>query len=85
MTFAFLVLTCKSVLFLPDLVLRAPFWLFMVTPRTTWSSSPNPSLSMQDEVRRGRTCSQNKKRKYHVICRNKNYVYKLKSTQGRTY
>ena len=54
--FTFLVLTCKSVPFLPHLVLKAPYGLFMVTPRTTWSFSPDKGLSKQDGVIRGRTC-----------------------------
>ena len=68
MIFAILVLTCKSALFLPHLVLRATNWLFMVTPRTTWSFSTNTALSKRDEVRTGRTCKlkQETQVSYHI-------------------
>ena len=56
MVFEFLVLTCKSLLFSPDLVYSALYWV--KTPRGTWrhTQRANTVLSKQDRVRRGGTC-----------------------------
>ena len=56
MVFEFLVLTCKSLLFSPDLVLRALYWLFVCDVTYHVEFSPNTVHYKQDRVRRGETC-----------------------------